>query len=228
MINTLTETTVRSLQNFWNIVMSFIPSLIGALIILIIGLIIATGLRSLVERIVNAVKLDSLLAQLGVNTYIERAGMRMHSGRFFGALVYWFFVIVFVLAATDALGLLAISDFLNRVLQYIPNILVAVMILLATFVLANFLRGFVKASVMSARLHASRFLSAISWWVIIIFGLATALDQLGIAALVVNFINYLAVGLIAMLAIAGGIAFGLGGKEFAAQTLDKLRKDTQE
>ena len=228
MINTLTETTVRSLQNFWNIVMSFIPSLIGALIILIIGLIIATGLRSLVERIVNAVKLDSLLAQLGVNTYIERAGMRMHSGRFFGALVYWFFVIVFVLAATDALGLLAISDFLNRVLQYIPNILVAVIILLATFVLANFLRGFVKASVMSARLHASRFLSAISWWVIIIFGLATALDQLGIAALVVNFINYLAVGLIAMLAIAGGIAFGLGGKEFAAQTLDKLRKDTQE
>lgn len=227
MIDTLTETTVRSLQNFWDIVMGFIPSLIGALVILIIGLVIATGLRSLVERLINAVKLDNLLRQVGVHTYTERAGIHMNSAKFFGALVYWFFVIVFVLAATDTLGLVQVSQFLNGVLNYIPNVVVAVLILLVSFVLGNFLKSLVRASVMGARLHASKFLGVFTWWIVVIVGLGAALQQLQVADLVVAFINYLVIGIVAMLAIAGGIAFGLGGKEYAAHVLDKVKRDVE-
>ena len=140
-------------------------------------------------------------------------------------MAYWFLTIVFILAATDILGLFGISLFLRDVLAYIPSIIIAVLIMLAAFVLANFSKSVVKASVMSARLHASKFLGTLAWWTIVVFGFLAALIQLGIA---VTILNTLITGLIAMIALAGGIAFGLGGKDYAAYLLEKLRRETEE
>jgi hypothetical protein len=224
-IQSWTEVTINSLQGLWGQVLSFLPSLIGALIVIILGLIISSGLRALIERIIGALKIDSLLKKIGLSPFFERAGLTINSGKFFGLLVYWFLVIVFVLAATDILGLFGVSMFLRDVLSYIPNIIVAVLIMLASVILANFLKSLVKASVSSAKLRGSKFLGALSWWTIVIFGFLTALIQLGIATTI---LNTLITGLIAMLALAGGLAFGLGGKDYAAYLLEKLRRETEE
>jgi hypothetical protein len=219
-----TDVVAGSLQNLWFGVASFIPNLLGALIVFVIGLVVASGLGSLVEKIFDAVKLDSFLAKLGLTPYFERAGLRLHGSRFMGQLVNWFLVIVFLLAATDILGLPGFSNFLRETLLYIPNIVVAVLIMLAAIVIGNFLKRTVTASVMGAKLGGAGFLGSLTMWVITVFGFLAALVQLNIAT---SIINSLITGFIAMLALAGGLAFGLGGKEYASHLLNKLREHTE-
>jgi len=216
---------IVALQNAWVTVINFLPSLIGALIILIIGLLIAAVLRAIFEKVVDALRVDMLLKKLGVEKFVERAGMRLNSGKFIGGLVYWFFVVVVVLTIADVLGLGGLTIFLNSVLLYFPSVIVAVLIMLATLVVANFLRSLVRHSVMSARLHAPKFLGALTWWAVVVFGFLAALLQLGVA---VQLIYTIVTGVIAMLALAGGIAFGLGGKEYAATMIERLRDHTEE
>jgi len=213
-----------SLQDVWFEAVRFIPNLIAAIFVFIVGLIVAAGLSALVERIFETAKLDSMLAKLGIGQHFERAGLRLNASRFLGQLVNWFFIIVFLLAAVDILQLNALSDFLREVLFFIPNVVVAVLILLASVVIANFLRRVVTASVIGAKLHAAHFLGTLAWWSVVIFGLLTALVQLNIAP---SIINSLITGFVAMLALAGGLAFGLGGKDYAAHLLGKLREHTE-
>ena len=216
---------VGSLQNVWVQVASFLPNLIGALLVLIIGLIVATGLGLLVQKIFEGLRLDTFLEKLGLKSHFERAGLKLRASFFLGQLVYWFIVVAFLLAASDSLGLYALSGFLNSVLGYLPNVFAADLIMLAAFVLGNFARRVVTASVMSARLHAAHFLGTLTWWAIAVFGLLAALAQLQIA---VTIIQSVVTGFIAMLALAGGLAFGLGGKEYANHLLNKLRDRTEQ
>lgn len=223
-IQNWTALVVGSLQGLWLGFVGVIGNIIGALIVLIIGLIVAAGLGTLVERIVAFIRLDKALTSLGLQEYFNRAGVSLNSGRFFGRLVYWFFVVVFLLAASDILGFYSLSTFLKETLLYVPNIIVAILILLASFVVANFLRRLVRASVKGANLHSAKFLGTVTWWAIILFGFLTTLSQLGIA---VSIINSLVTGFVAMLALAGGIAFGLGGKDYAGHLIGKLRDHTE-
>ncbi|MEK7464699.1 MAG: hypothetical protein AAB617_02895 [Patescibacteria group bacterium] len=213
-----------SLQNLWAGAVGVLGDIIGALIVLIVGLIVASGLESLVERLVGLIKLDKVLSNIGINEHLRRAGMQLNSGKFLGKLVYWFLVVVFLLAATDILGFFTLSSFLRDVLVYIPNVIVAVLIMLAAFVVGNFMRGAVRAAVKGTNLHGANFLSTLTWWAVVMFGFLAALSQLHVA---VTLVNSLVTGFVAMLALAGGIAFGLGGKEYAAHLLNKLRERTE-
>lgn len=224
MVSSWSDVIVKSFQNAWDTIIGFLPSFIAAIIVLIVGLLIASVLRALIEKIISALKLDSLLKKLGLEPIVARSGYKMDSGKFIGGLVYWFLVVVVVLAVSDVLGLYGLSTFLNEVLVYFPSIIVAVLILVASFVVANFLRGLVRGSIASAKLHASKFLGALTWWSVVIFGLLAALLQLGVAT---SIIQTIVMGFIAMLALAGGIAFGLGGKDYAAFLIGKLRNHTE-
>ncbi|MEK7554394.1 MAG: hypothetical protein AAB518_00185 [Patescibacteria group bacterium] len=221
-VQTWVDTLAQSLQTIWQQLLGFLPNLVGAILILIIGAIVATGLEKLVERIVYFLKLDTLLRQLGVEAYLDRANVNLNSGHFLGKIVYWFFVLVFFSAAAKVLGMVPVSDFLSSVLGYIPNVIGAALILLIALAIAHFLRGLVRTSVMGVRLHAGKTLGAIAWWGVVIFGFLAALTQLGVA---VQIINTLITGLVAMLALAGGLAFGLGGKEHASDWLTKMRDE---
>ena len=223
-IQNWTDVVATSLQNLWLGFMNFIPLLVGAFVILVVGLIVGAGLGTLVEKIFDAVKLDSFLMKLGLGPYFERAGLRLRVARFLGRLVYWFVVIAFLLAASDILGLFALSAFLSDILGYIPNIIAAVLIMLASVVLGGFLKRIVTASVLSARLHAAHFLGTLAWWSVIVSGLLASLVQLNIASTIIQSV---VTGFIAMVALAGGLAFGLGGKEYAAHLLGKLRDHTE-
>lgn len=220
LIQTWSDVLVSSLQNLWMQVISWAPSLIGALIVFFIGLIVAAGLGSLVEKIISALKLDSLLKKFGVDKYTREANIELNAGHFIGQIVYWFVVIAFLLAASDILGFYALSNFLRDVLLYLPNIVIAVLIMLVALVAANIVSRLVRVSVMGAKLHFAKFLSSVAWWVIAVFGILAALTQLGIATAIINtFIT----GIIAMIAIAGGLAFGLGGRDYASHLIQEVR-----
>ncbi|MDE2019006.1 MAG: hypothetical protein KGJ13_01515 [Patescibacteria group bacterium] len=223
-VQSWTDVLVGSLQNLWMGFASFVPSLIAALVILIIGLIVAAGLGALVQKIFEAIRLDTFLEKLGLKPYFDRASLKLRASYFLGRLVYWFIVIAFLLAAVNSLGLYALAAFLTSVLNYIPNVIAAVLIMLAAVVLATFLRRIVTASVMGAKLHAAHFLGSLTWWSITIFGLLAALTQLDIAAAIIQSI---VTGFIAMLALAGGLAFGLGGKGYAEHLMNKLKDRTE-
>ncbi|RMD66121.1 hypothetical protein D6833_01910 [Candidatus Parcubacteria bacterium] len=214
---------VAPLQDLWQSAVNFVPTLIAALVVFLVGLILATGLGMVVERVLDKVKLDEVLKKLEVEKYFTRAGLRLHSSRFFGQLVFWFITAAFLLAASDILNLTGVSEFLREILRFIPNVVVAVIILLVAVLVANFTRHTVRAAAKSARMPSAKFLGTLSWWSIVIFGLLAALEQLGIAAAL---IQTLVTGIIAMFALAGGLAFGLGGKEYAAHLIEKMREHT--
>ena len=223
-IQQLIDSTAFSLIDVWDGVINFIPEFIGAIALLIIGLIIASGVKSLVERIVNTLKIDNLLRQLKVDNYFSQAGVTMNSAKFIGALVYWFLVIAFVLAASDVLGLTGFSMFLSSVVGYIPNIIIAVLIILAAAVIATPLSSFVSAAATGAKLQAAKFVGGLAWWATIIFGLWIALIQLGVVAdLLKDVLGYIVMGF----ALAFGIAFGLGGKDYATSLINRLKEHTE-
>ncbi|MFY9493166.1 MAG: hypothetical protein WAP55_01685 [Minisyncoccia bacterium] len=221
-VQTWGDTIVASLQNLWALVLSFLPSLVVALVVVIIGWVVASALGRVIWQVVAAVHVDQLFERLGFRKPLERAGLKLNTGKFLGELVKWFLVLVFFMAAADILGLSEVTSFLQLVLSYIPNIIVAVLILLAGAAFANFLQKLVKASADTAGLTHTGFVGSVTKWTVLIFALFAALDQLGVAR---TFIITLLQGFVAMLAIAGGLAFGLGGQNAARSFLDKLRDE---
>lgn len=217
MFNEWVNVTGDSLRGLWQTVLGFLPNLIGALIIFIIGLIIASLVEKLVERVIFYLKVDTLLRKAEIEGYLERANMKLNAGKFMGKLAYWFLLVVFLRSASSQLGLTAFSDFFGDVFSFIPAVITAALIMLITLIAANFVRGLVIASVSSAKLGHARGLGVFVWWVIFFFGLVMALPKIGVNTAI---IQTLITGLIAMLALAGGLAFGLGGRDRAARFIE--------
>jgi len=221
-----TDVLMGSFQSLWLGVADFIPRFILAIIVFIVGWIVAATMGRLVAQILGFFKVDKVLQKTGIEEPLARAGLRLSSGDFIGALVKWFFLIVFLVASLDILGLDQVNAFLrDAVLLYLPNVIVAALILLAAAMLADALQVVVVSSAKAARLRSAGLLGSVTKWAIWLFAILAALYQLGIAG---PFVQTLFTGFVAMLAIAGGISFGLGGKSAAEQTLGKLKKDITE
>ncbi len=220
-VQTWQEAIQSSLQDLWIGIIGFLPELIGAFLILVLGWFIAIGLGRFVASVLQLTKVDLLFEKLKVHNFFKKFGSKMHVSDFIGTLVRWFLSIVAVVAAADVLGLDSVNEFLVKVLYYIPNVLAAVVIMLAAVVLAHFAHHFVKGAVKSAGLMSANALAMLSKWVILAFGVLAALVQLGIATALVQ---TLFIGIVAMFALAGGLAFGLGGKDLARTILSDLQK----
>ncbi len=203
-------------------ILSFIPELIGAIVIIIVGVIVAWALRVVVEKIVQALRIDPALERIGVSATVKKTGITLHVGHLLGWIVRWFVIILSFVAAAEVLGWSQVSVFLNDVVLYIPSALIAVIILLVGIVLGSFVYDVVMAAVKASRLGGAALLAGISKWAIFVFAFIAAMEQLGIARTLVATIT---TGLVAMLAIAGGLAFGLGGQEYAKKFLKKLSDD---
>lgn len=217
------EVLFTSFSMLWGGVVAFLPQLLVALIIVVFGWVIAIAIGRLVMQIVAGLKLDMVLEGLGAKELMSRAGFKLDSGAFFGGLVRWFFIVVFLMTAVDVLGLNEVTSFLRDiVLLYIPNVIVAAIILVAAAVLADISQRLVRGSAQAAHLPSAAFLGGVAKWAIWVFAILTALYQLGIAG---PFVQTLFTGFIAMISIAGGLAFGLGGKDAAARFVERLRSD---
>jgi hypothetical protein len=211
-----------SVLGLWDSIVAYLPNVLGAVVVFIIGIIIAAVLQAVVVKVVQILRIDELVSKLDLKGSLEKVGIRLHVGKLLGWIVKWFFIIVALVAATDILGWQEVTSYLQEVVLYIPNVIIAVVILLAGILLANFVRNVVMTAVEAAELSSAGFLSGIAKWAILLFSFMAALVQLQIAPML---INTLFTGLVAMLALAGGLAFGLGGKEHASRLLDRLRRD---
>ncbi len=210
------------LLELWNTIVAYLPNVIGAAIVFIIGIIIAVVLSSVVVRVIAVLHIDEAAQKLEMKTLFERVGIRLHIGALLGWIVKWFFIIISLIAATDILGWKEVTDYLKQVVIFVPNVIIAVIILLAGILLGNFVQNVVRSAVEAAQLASAQFLSGIAKWSILTFSFMAALVQLQIAP---DLIRVLFTGLVFMLALAGGLAFGLGGKEHAAQLLSRLKKE---
>lgn len=220
------EVILASFQTLLAGVIDFAPRLLLAIVVFLVGWIIAATLGRLVSQIIDFFKVDKVLQKTGIEEPLARSGLRLNSGLFVGGLVKWFFLLVFLIASIDILGLNQLNAFLRDVvLMYLPNVIVAVLILLAAALLADVSQKIVVTSVKAARIASAQFLGGVVKWAIWLFAVLAALYQLGIAGAL---IQTLFTGFIAMLAIAGGLAFGLGGKEAASKVVESLRRDISE
>ncbi len=221
-VQTWGEAISFSLVGLWERFIGFLPSLVGALLVFFLGLIVAVALGKVAEKLISVLKVDQLVEKMRVGEKFKSAGFRLNVSRFVGELVKWFLILVFLMAATDILGLRQVTSFLNSIILYVPNIVVATIILSLAFLLGNFVYNVVRGSTKAAGVMSAALLATISKWAIIIVGLLAALEQLGIA---VSLINTIFIGVVAALSLAAGLAFGLGGRDEAATILRKLRED---
>lgn len=224
-IQTWADVTVQSFQVLWGGAIGFLPKLLGALIIFVIGWAIAIGLEKLVDQILKVLRVDSLLEKMGAGRELEKAGFKINTGQWLGTLVKWFIMIVFLMAATDILGLDRVTTFLTTILYYIPNVIVAVLIILVAVWAAHVLYKIILVGASATNIKAVNLSASLTKWSILLFGFLAALVQLGVAP---SLIQTLVTGFVAMVAIAGGVAFGLGGRDLATDILGKLKRGITE
>ncbi|MFZ2832163.1 MAG: hypothetical protein WAZ40_03335 [Minisyncoccia bacterium] len=204
-------------------VLQFLPQLLLAIIIFIAGWVVGSVLSEVVEKIVKMIKVDAILESAGAKGLLNKAGFNLNTGAFLGGLVKWFIIIVFLVAALDILKLGAVNQFLtNVVLGYIPQVIVATLILVVAAVLADLSQKVLSGGAKALDSKHAGMVGGVARWSIWVVAILAALNQLGIAG---GMMQTLFTGLVAMLALAGGLAFGLGGKEAAANYIEKLRGD---
>ena len=216
------QVLTESFRNLWVGVIGFVPNLIVALLIVVIGWAIGALLGRVVSQIIKSLRLDEGLRKAGLEEFLSRGGINLNSGAFLGGLVKWFVMLVFLIGALDVLRLTQVTEFLKNILAYIPQVIVAVLILLAAGVIGDALRKVVVSSAKTAEVKSSGFLGSVTKWAIWVFAILVALSQLGIAPVI---INTLFTGFVVALSLAFGLAFGLGGQETAARILDKVGKE---
>ncbi len=221
-VQTWGEAITMSLLGLWERFVAFLPALVGAVLVFVAGWIVAVALGKAVEHIVKVIRIDDVVEKAGTKGRLRKAGVDFNIAKFFGGLVKWFLILVFLMAATDILHLTQVTSFLNSIVLYLPNVIVGAVILAVAFLVGNFVYAVIKGSTKIAGIVSATLLAAVAKWAIVIFGFLAALIQLGVAA---SLINTLFIGLVAMLALAGGLAFGLGGKDEAALILKKLRHE---
>lgn len=202
----------QPLQNAIDTFLTYIPQLIGAIVILIVGYIIAKILQAVVSRLLRAVGFDNWMERGGVKQFFDRADTNQTPAGILGLLVFWFIFIIAITMAADALGIQQISGFLNQLIAYIPSILAAVLILLLAGLLANFVSGVIRGAT------GSNLLASVAQYAIIIYAVFAAITELGIAVELTAPTFLIVLGGVAL---AAGIAFGIGGREVARDIIEK-------
>ncbi|HYE22830.1 MAG TPA: hypothetical protein VEA92_00015 [Candidatus Paceibacterota bacterium] len=211
-----------SFQNLFYGLVEYLPNLLIAVIIFVVGWLIGAGLGRVVAQVVNSLRVDQALRAAGVERVLERAGFSLNSGAFLGMLVKWFFILVFLVASLEVLGLTQVTMFLTAVvLGYLPRVIVAVLILLVAAVIAEAAQRLVAGSARAANLRSANFLGSMTRWAIWIFAVLAALDQLGVTP----FVQTLFTGVVVALALAFGLSFGLGGQQAASRFIDRMQSE---
>jgi len=216
--------TTQALGDFWQGFIIFLPKLILSLIVFTIGWIIASGIGRLIQEILKRLQLDKLFQVRKWSEALEKADFDSSPSEFIGSIIKWILVIVSLSISVEILGLNQFSIFLAKIVAWLPNLLAATLIFVAIVIVASFAEKIVKAGVHSTKVGYSKLAGAIVKWAVWVFGISAILIQLGIGdALVVILLQ----GIVAMIAIGGGLAFGLGGKDVAADIWKGIRSKIQ-
>ena len=206
-------------------ILAYLPVLIGALIILIIGWIVAKTIRWAVDTLLKAVRFDALADKAGISEVLKKGDLKITPRELVSGLVYWLVILMVLVMVVNALGLPKASDVLSSLFAYVPQVIAALFVLVVAMFLANFVSGIVRIAAGNAKLPRPELFAGITRWAIIIFAVTISLAQLGIAPLLVaGSFNIILGG--ACLALA--LAIGLGSKDAVARCIEDWKQKCSE
>jgi hypothetical protein len=198
--------------------LSILPSLLGAVVVFAIGLILAYWAKRLIVEVLRLIQLEKLTKNAGVDTYLEKADIKMTFVELLGTLVEWLVILVFFIAVVEILGLSAVSQVLFGVLAYIPNVIAAILIFAAGYIVGGLADGLVRGALVSVDHDIAKPLGKLSRWLITVVAFFAAVDQLQIArGLIATFFQ----GLTYTIVLVVGLSIGLGSKDLVSKILNK-------
>jgi len=207
------ETLMASLSTAFALFFSSVPRLIGFAVILIVGWLIASLLGRALEALLKAAHFNQFADRAGLSGFLQQGGSRSDASGLIGAIAKWFIRLIALMVAFDALGLPAVSEVLRQLLMWLPNLVVALVALVIGGIAANALSGVVRAAAAEGGLEKPDFLAKVAKIAVWAFAIVVAINQIGVATTLVNTLFMATVG---ALALALGLAFGLGGRDTAA------------
>ena len=216
---------MESVREMLTRVGAFIPKLIGLLIILIAGWLIAKLIETVIVRSLKLVRLDTLAEKSGTSNFLAKGGIKYTLSELMGVLVYWTVVLIVMITALNAMQWTVAAEVLNTIVGYIPNIIVAIFILVLGMFVSTLLGTVIRTASSNAGITQARILGQITQVVVIVFASVIALQQLKIqTGIILNVINIV----LAASGLALGLAFGLGCKDiagkFVEESLIKMKK----
>jgi len=197
------------------------PAIFWAILVFFIGWFISKWIGQIAAAFLSKIRLNQVLKRMGLEEALTKIDTHLNAPKFFGEIVRWFFVILFLMAASEILGLTQFSQFLEKAIGYYPNIFIAALIFVVAVFLADFSQKIVVGTLEKEKITYSRFLGRAIRWAIWLFAILAILYQLQITP---SLILAILIGMVATISIALGIAFGLGGKDLAAKILKELEE----
>lgn len=225
MLNLDFLTFSSSTQELLQLPVLFLPKIIFAVLIIVVGWFIGWIIERLIVSIFRALPFfDEALRSIGVEELLKRGGLRVNLGGFFGVILKVFVIFIFLVAALDVLGLQSVNVFIvDSILSFIPRVVSASAIVVIGFVVASFVFKLVAGTSKAAQVEGG-LAAKISKWSVIILSVFVAVNELGVAT---EIINSIILGVVAAISLALGLAFGLGGQQAAADFLSKVKNDIE-
>lgn len=214
-VQSLTESVTAVISNSLTLLGGFIPRLVGGLVILAVGLIVAVVIHRAVVTIAKVLRVEALLKKYGISHVDGVAWSEVVA-----ELARWSVIVIFLIPTFEAWGITGTTTVLNQILGYIPNVVVAVIIGVLGLVFARLAHDVAFSATRQLGSETAHTASLVARWAIVVFTTLVVLNQLGIAQ---ELIKILFTGVVALLALAGGLAFGLGGQDTAREILNALK-----
>lgn len=225
MLNEITEPFFQPILEVWNSFAAYAPKLVAAFAFVLFGLFVARVISSLLEQFLRKIKLDTHTSSVGINELFIRFGFGKSPSHVLSFLVYWGLLLVFMVTAANILNLSVISEILQRFVNFLPNLVAAIFIGFGGLMFARFMADVVQSSATANNLKGGRSLAKIVNFVIVVFTLIAAIEQLGIKMkMIIGGINIM----LAALGLAFAIAVGLGAKDIAHDILKNLLTENKE
>ena len=216
-------------QPFLQQLVSFIANLVVAIVVFIIGYLIAVGIGKIITEVLKSVRFNKLFEQEGWRKALQRANVEVNPSEFIGAIFKWVFIIVSLLVAVDILHLTAFAGFLTQVLDYVPNVIVAVLVFVVAIIISDIVEKVVRAMVERLKVGYGFLAASIVKWAIWIFTFFLILDQLlPTSMLVKTLYTSIVYGIVAAISLGVGLAIGLGGKDTAAKVISDMYRKMEE
>jgi len=220
-----TDTLIGSFRDAASMILGAIPRILGFIVIVAIGWFISSILARGVGGLLRAIRFDELMQRSGIGDFLNKMGTGNDPAGIIAGLVKWIVRVVVLLVAFDVLGLPAVSDVMRQLLLWLPNLVVAIFVLFIGGIAARALGNIVRGATAEAGFASPETLANVTKTTVWAFAIVVAINQLGIAT---NLITTLFTGFVAALAIALGLAFGLGGRDLASRTLENWYDQAQE